>query len=380
MSGQQQVAQPLGVPQPQLGGNPQVQQGVAGAQQLGGHPQVQQGVGGAQQPGVGGGAPPVQPQHFGGAGHGFAGFNQGQGYVGQQNFGAVPGQYAVYGHGMYNVQHNANFAWTAASIADQKARMAMQNCDNLAKTFAKNERWAKDLKINQEMVKYKSPADKKAVKYLMEEQFDLKELHSTLKTITPDDNSQPIITANNCQLVEATIKFVVDHLQMRLRKRSLEEESYRIARESTFGWMTEKRFRQDPIFVEEDLDDDSLWYQKPELSREKKAERLRTAERDVRFHFTNVKKQQFQQFRPKGLVQQFGQPRQFQQNNFPPQFRHPYARPDTRKCNNCGVIGHISRNCFSKPRQPFQQNFVHQGRGTRPQGQHQGVNQQGGGN
>ena len=77
---------------------------------------------------------------------------------------------------MQNVQFNANFALNAANLAEQQARLAMQNCNNLAKSFAKNERWSRDLKIKQEMVKYNPPGDKKGVKYLMEEQFDLKEL------------------------------------------------------------------------------------------------------------------------------------------------------------------------------------------------------------
>ena len=224
----------------------------------------------------------------------------------------------------------------------------------------------------QETTKYKTPGDKKAVEYLMEEMFDLKEMHSALNLITPDDPAQPVITAANCQMVESTIKFMVDHLQMRLRKRSFEEESYRIARESTFGWRTEKKFRKDPIFLEENLDDDSLWYQKPELSKEKKLEKLRTAERDVKFEITNARK--LQQYRPEGSDQFGFQPsRQNYQNyssqhlqnqsysqqnqfsSYPPR-QMPYARVDNRKCNSCFVVGHIARFCPVKSQQ--HQSFV----------------------
>ena len=174
MSGQQDVQPPPpGVNQQPPPGDQQLHQGV-------------QNAGGGQLPPPGA---PVQPQQFGGpgapaqppqfGGPGFVGFPQGQGFGGQVNWGglaAMPGQYAVNGHGMQNVQFNANFALNAANLAEQQARLAMQNCNNLAKSFAKNERWSRDLKINQEMVKYKTPGDKKGVKYLMEEQFDLKEL------------------------------------------------------------------------------------------------------------------------------------------------------------------------------------------------------------
>ena len=71
---------------------------------------------------------------------------------------------------------NPNIALNAATMADQKASLAMQTCSTLAKVQIRTERWSRDLKINQEKAKYKSPADKKAVGYLIEEKFDLNEL------------------------------------------------------------------------------------------------------------------------------------------------------------------------------------------------------------
>jgi hypothetical protein len=350
-----------------------------------------------QPPLVGGGAqlPPQAPQQ---GGLGYVAYPQGQGFGGgHMNWGGMgfmPGQFAVNGHGMQNVNLNANYALNAANLAEQQARLATQNCNNLAKSFVKTERWSRDLKIVQETAKYKSPADKKAVEYLMEENFDLKEMHSALNLITPDDPAQPIVTAANCHVVESTIKFMVDHLQMRLRKRTFEEESYRIARESTFGWRTEKKFRKDPIFIEDNFDDDSLWYQKPELSKEKKLEKLRIAERDVKFEMTNMRKMQQEQFRPEGSGQFGFQARQQHQNQFYYQQRQnqshshqhqnqshshqnqfysqsrqmPYGRQDNRKCNACGEIGHISRYCSVKAQQ---QNFVPPVRVGQQQGQHQ---------
>ena len=49
--------------------------------------------------------------------------------------GFVPGQFAVNGHGMQNVHMNVNYAYNAANAADQQARLAMQNCKDLAKKF-----------------------------------------------------------------------------------------------------------------------------------------------------------------------------------------------------------------------------------------------------
>ena len=75
-----------------------------------------------------------------------------------------------------NALLNANYAMNSAAWAEQKARLASQQCEALAKSYAKTERWSRDLRINQEKAKYKAPADKKAVEYLVEEDFDLREL------------------------------------------------------------------------------------------------------------------------------------------------------------------------------------------------------------
>ena len=105
---------------------------------------------------------PAQP-----VGHG-PGLPVGQGGQGQAA--------AVLGNGMNNVHMNANFAMNLAAMADHRASLAMQACGTLAKAQIKADRWSRDLKINQEKAKFKAPADKKAISYLVEEKFDLKEL------------------------------------------------------------------------------------------------------------------------------------------------------------------------------------------------------------
>jgi hypothetical protein len=150
--------------------------------------------------------------------------------------------------------------------------------------------------------------------------------------------------------------------------------------------MTEKKFRKDPILIEENLDDDSMWYQKPELSKVKKLEKLLTAERDVKFEMTNMRKFQQEQFGPGGAVKFGYQARQQHQNHFYHQQHQnqyyfqsrqmPYGRQTPRKCNACGVIGHISRYCTVKAQQ---RNFVPSDR-VRQQGRLGQIQTQSGGN
>ena len=52
----------------------------------------------------------------------------------------------------------------------------------------------------------------------------------------------------------------VDHVKMRMRIRNEQKESYRIAREATFGWMTEAFFRKDQVFGDDD-DMETQWWQ-----------------------------------------------------------------------------------------------------------------------
>ena len=175
---------------------------------------------------------------------------------------------------------------------------------------------------------------------------------SALCAITPDDNSEPVVTVANCRQVESTLKLCVDHLQMRFRKRKSEEESYRIARESVYGWKTQQLYRKDAVFGDEDdLDFDTPWWKKPEVSKEKKLEKLKQSDREVKFQLTNRRQLQQNSF---SSSQSYFQPGQIKSDSGPVRSNygqyHPYGR-DTRRCNWCHVVGHIASFCPQKARQ-----------------------------
>ena len=188
--------------------------------------------------------------------------------------------------------------------------------------------------------------------YLTEEKFDLKEMSTILLGILPDDDSG-FVTAANCKQVEAVLFTVRDHLAMRSRKRKAEEEAYRIAKEAIFGWKTEKAFRKDPVF-EEDDGSDEMWWQKPELSREKKVERMRAAERDVKLQLSNRKFLLQNKFKPGPFNRSF-QKRDFSFGSFRRHPQFPQVRPDTRRCFWCQGFGHIARSCPVKSQQQQQE-------------------------
>ena len=118
-----------------------------------------------------------------------------------------------------------------------------------------------------------------------------------LQQVAPEDNV-PFITDVNKTQVENAIFSAMDFVKMRVRKRKAEEEGYKIAKEAAFSWKTATKFMKNGVFDNnDDLDEDTPWWEKPELSKEKKMEKMRAAERDVKFEIANKKKLVQQPFR-----------------------------------------------------------------------------------
>ena len=112
-------------------------------------------------------------------------------------------------------------------------------------------------------------------------------------------------------------------------------------------------YRKAPVFEDDDSEDP--WWMKPELSKEKKAEQLRAAERDVKFQLSNKK------FLQQNKTRTFPQNRPFSKSDqnlgaYQPRPQFPYSRPDNRKCFFCSGYGHISSRCpvrfQQQPQQP----------------------------
>lgn len=67
---------------------------------------------------------------------------------------------------------------------------------------------------------------------------------------------------------------------MRSRKNSREVEAYSVANKSQYGWMTEKFYRQGELFEKES---DDVWYEKDDLTTDKKLSMWRNAEREAKY-------------------------------------------------------------------------------------------------
>ena len=134
----------------------------------------------------------------------------------------------------------------------------------------------RQLEIGQKVKKFKSPASKRAVSFLLESKNDWEDCLSEFKPLLGENDELDLNSLDeNKDKVESFLKFFDEFRKMKIRKEKKELESYEIANRSPFGWVTEQCFN-DNLF---ESSDDTKWYEKAEESPAKKQKRLREAER-----------------------------------------------------------------------------------------------------
>ena len=166
----------------------------------------------------------------------------------------------------------------------------LENCkaqiEKLRADVRSNKLMNNKTKINDEKKKFKNPADKRAIEFLYDAKFDYAPVSEKFTRIFSVEGQLRIgVTAKNIPEVNGLLCDVLELLNMRERKTKNEIEAYNIALKSHGGWLTEKRFREEGgVFLQEQ--DDLQWYERAELSHERKMENLRKAEADVRKDLT----------------------------------------------------------------------------------------------
>ena len=116
--------------------------------------------------------------------------------------------------------------------------------------------FARQLKIKQETAKFPEPADKKAVEYLWDEKLDVDEISESYVSLFGDESAEDgfnfSIDDSNKAAVSDLLKRTVKYLNMRQRKAKRQIERYRVAVNSAGGWATEKKYRADAIFLDDE--------------------------------------------------------------------------------------------------------------------------------
>ena len=178
-----------------------------------------------------------------------------------------------------------------------------------AEQFKEMHVFRRKMQIEQRKASYKSPADKRAVGYLADEEFDWKDFSDALQAIT--ENDELLDVGTHAQEFARFGEFCLRFANMRSRKNQKELEAYKAANKSPYGWMTEKFYRQGELFQKET---DELWFEKDDLNTEEKVDLFRQAEKDAKFALE--KKTDF-----------------------------GAAIPPDVQCYGCGEFGHTQRYC-----------------------------------
>ena len=113
------------------------------------------------------------------------------------------------------------------------------------KTLEKEMGILKQNKIVQEVKKFKSPAAKKAMSFLLDTKDDCMKQFELL--LDGDGNLIPL-EEDIKDKVDAFLKFIVQFGNKRVRKTKREIESYEIANSSAHGWLTEQCYNQRNLF------------------------------------------------------------------------------------------------------------------------------------
>ena len=146
------------------------------------------------------------------------------------------------------------------------------------KTLEKEMGILKQNKIVQEVKKFKSPAAKKAMSFLLDTKDDWDDCMKQFELLLDGDGNLIPLEEDNKDKVDAFLKFIVQFGNKRVRKTKREMESYEIANSSAHGWLTEQCYNQQNLFQSGLSQGSSNWYDTPDEPPAKKTKRLFDAE------------------------------------------------------------------------------------------------------
>ena len=146
------------------------------------------------------------------------------------------------------------------------------------KTLEKEMGILKQNKIVQEVKKFKSPAAKKAMSFLLDTKDDWDDCTKQFELLLDGDGNLIPLEEDNKDKVDAFLKFIVQFGNKRVRKTKREMESYEIANSSAHGWLTEQCYNQQNLFQSGLSQGSSNWYDTPDEPPAKKTKRLFDAE------------------------------------------------------------------------------------------------------
>ena len=264
-------------------------------------------------------------------------------------------------------------------VKQSAALQQMQHEEDMARLRAEYEydgRLARKTRIDQEIYKYRSPSDKRAIKFLFDAKFDSADFEKNVRVLLNEDGG---LDGNVPK--EKLVSFFNESLSYVVKsKRKIEREieAYEIANscQEGYGWATVKHYFEEEIFSKTD-EFAKPWYEKPELTEVEKANKLRKArklakagrekEKDSSFQYSSAKRPKFSPsgsaypgygFAPATAVsggdqnqfQQFQQPSMYSQALVNPVPSGAFYPPPGNsmahvRCFHCQSFGHMKHQC-----------------------------------
>lgn len=150
-----------------------------------------------------------------------------------------------------------------------------RHTEELARLRRSNEavdQLARQTRIDQEKAKFRNYGDKRVIQFLLESKNDLEDFQIAVKEF---EDSSSDLTESKSEFLKKWISFNTKSM----RRINREVESYEIANNSKYGWLTEKLFRQNEVFDKKE--NSKAWYELPEPSASEKELKLKKAEKEA---------------------------------------------------------------------------------------------------
>lgn len=163
-----------------------------------------------------------------------------------------------------------------ALIKAQLEKERERHNEELAKLRRSNEaadKLTRQAGIDQEKAKFTKAGDKRVIQFLLESKNDLVDFQSCVKEF--QDASSDLTGS----LTEDFLRKCVFFNNKNMRRIEREIESYEIANNSKYGWLTEKLFRQNEVFDKQESS--KAWYELPEPKATEKEGKLKKAEKEA---------------------------------------------------------------------------------------------------
>ena len=182
----------------------------------------------------------------------------------------IPFLFDFYPHSTVDMDAAAVEALIKTHVEKERER----HNEELAKLRKSNEaadQLARQARIEQEKAKFPKAGDKRVIQFLLDTKNDLLDFQICIKEFQDSD-----LTGSPC---EDFLKKCIFFNNKNMRRIGREIESYEIANNSKYGWLTEKLFRQNEVFDKQEST--KAWYELPEPKAAEKEGKLKKAEKEA---------------------------------------------------------------------------------------------------